>query len=96
MSNDNNLRPSGASENRPGRAAGDVRTAPGDARSGAPNSPKNAGNGGGQARDYLLSAAPEGAEVRKLRRHEVLFERGDPARELFLVQADAGGGAPDR
>jgi CRP-like cAMP-binding protein len=33
-----------------------------------------------------VAAVAAGAAVRRLRRHDVMFEEGDPASELFLVQ----------
>ncbi len=44
-------------------------------------------NGSGARPDELLAAMAEGAEVRRLRRNDVLFRPGEPARELFVVRS---------
>ncbi len=44
-------------------------------------------NGSGGRPDELLALVAEGAEVRRLRRNDVLFRAGDPARELFVVRS---------
>ena len=53
----------------------------------ATDAPPTLTNGSTGRPDELLAAVAEGAEVRRLRRNDVLFRPGDPARELFVVRS---------